>query len=688
MNKILYFLLLFSSMLSAQKVIYVKNGTNGDGTSWANATGNLRIAMENAVAGDEIWVATGFYTPTACTVCSEADRSLSFVLKDGVSILGGFDGTETTKITTEIIESKKSVLSGDINIDGKLDANSYNIMRINGYKFRAAPSIINFVFKAGNANNPTVAIGEPKNSGAAIYINGSLQGSVCGPNIQFCNFENNFALGEGGALYIYGGFNGTTNARIERCNFKYNKSNVGGGSISINVNFGGKDLTFINNSTVRFSESGDGGGIKMSSAENGLLKTRIIDSYIDFNTAKGYGGAVCYFSKKGISETIMQNTSIHLNTSTLGGGIYADFSDTGKSTNMYRNNYFSNNASSSEGGGMYILASDKGVATETYDGIVFGENTAKLAGGGIFNNGTNGICNPLIVNSMFVSNVTDTYGGGIYNLGKKGDASPTIINSIFTKNSAFSAGGLYCLGSEFGKSNANIINSNFVQNIANTGGGLYFNAGDFSGNASGSIINSIIYFNSAVEAPNIRSILSSPKISYSIVQTADCNTIQSGMGSNITCGTGMIYNKNPMFLDTAKFDYHLLKSSVAIDKGFTDSITNRAIANDYYASPRKIGSKVDIGAAENQDNVAVYDIEGSENLQMYPNPTSKYVYITSKNDITKSKNIEIFNLNGQLIKNLPNFGNNIYDVGDLESGIYIIKINNGVVFITSKLIKL
>jgi Secretion system C-terminal sorting domain len=337
---------------------------------------------------------------------------------------------------------------------------------------------------------------------------------------------------------------------------------------------------------------------------------------------------------------------------------------------------------------MYILASDKGIATETYDGVVFGDNLAKQSGGALFNNGSNGTCNPLIINSMFVNNNSDTYGGAMFNFGKRGDASPTIINTIFTLNKAFSGGALYCLGSEFGKSNPNIINCNIVQNIANNGGGINFNASDFSGTSSGSIINTIIYFNSAVEGPNIRSILSSPKISYSIIQAANCTALQNGNGSNIACGVGMIYNQNPMFLDTAKVDYHLLKNSVAIGKGFLDSITSHGIINDFYSSPRTVGSKIDIGASENQENVAVLDMENDDSFQIFPNPTTKYIYIKTDFELINKDFIEVLDINGKLIKNSFIFENNLLDIGDLKSGVYILKLNTATSIKTQKLIKL
>src|SRR4029077_7774820 len=69
----------------------VKPVPSGSGC-WATAFTDLQPALAASNSGDEIWVATGTYKPTAT-----ADRTISFAMKDGVAIYGGFIGTETTR---------------------------------------------------------------------------------------------------------------------------------------------------------------------------------------------------------------------------------------------------------------------------------------------------------------------------------------------------------------------------------------------------------------------------------------------------------------------------------------------------------------------------------------------------------------------------------------------------------------
>lgn len=86
----------------------------GDCLSWANAY-PLPTALNQAQAGDEVWVQAGVYYPGA-------NRTDSFVLKDGVAVYDGFAGTATSRAQRDW-RANVTVLSGDIdrndvNVDG------------------------------------------------------------------------------------------------------------------------------------------------------------------------------------------------------------------------------------------------------------------------------------------------------------------------------------------------------------------------------------------------------------------------------------------------------------------------------------------------------------------------------------------------------------------------------------------
>ena len=95
--KLTLFSLLLLAGSSSADVRYVDanifTGSN-DGTSWANAyfgPAGLQSALAASSSGDQIWCAEGTYSPTNGT-----SRTVSIVLKNGVEVYGGFNGTESS----------------------------------------------------------------------------------------------------------------------------------------------------------------------------------------------------------------------------------------------------------------------------------------------------------------------------------------------------------------------------------------------------------------------------------------------------------------------------------------------------------------------------------------------------------------------------------------------------------------
>jgi hypothetical protein len=83
-------------------VLRVKSGGIGDGSSWSAALGSIDTAMNRANPGDEIWVAAkpmdsnGIYFYYDSSSHTGTGMGEIFV-KDGVSMYGGFNGTETSR---------------------------------------------------------------------------------------------------------------------------------------------------------------------------------------------------------------------------------------------------------------------------------------------------------------------------------------------------------------------------------------------------------------------------------------------------------------------------------------------------------------------------------------------------------------------------------------------------------------
>lgn len=94
-------------------------------SSWADAC-ELQTALGLAAAGDEIWAQTGTYKASSGT-----DRTISFVLKNGIAIYGGFLGNENAREQRDW-ESHETILSGEIGDPAVHMDNTYHVVRGDG----------------------------------------------------------------------------------------------------------------------------------------------------------------------------------------------------------------------------------------------------------------------------------------------------------------------------------------------------------------------------------------------------------------------------------------------------------------------------------------------------------------------------------------------------------------------------
>lgn len=215
--------------------------SGGDGSSWASALNDLQAALAAAQPGDEIWVQQGVYKP------HPTNRAISFNLKNGVALYGGFTGVEESLLQRN--PALTSTLSGEINTAATSD-NSYNVVKASNVN--ATAILDGFLITAGQALG---GAGFASAYGGGLYLDASLGNS---PTIRGCTFSNNAALTGGGAIYIVGG-----NIALDRCFFFGNRisgSGGTGGAIGIGVAVGA-NLTLTNCVFAQnFTLSAAGGG--------------------------------------------------------------------------------------------------------------------------------------------------------------------------------------------------------------------------------------------------------------------------------------------------------------------------------------------------------------------------------------------------------------------------------------------
>lgn len=212
MSKVHIFVLCFICLSSvAQGQIFVDQNAVGaeNGSSWQDAFTDLQDALSVASSGSEIWVANGIYYPSTGT-----DRNISFTMKAGVGIYGGFSGTET-EIDERQWDSFETILSGDIGIKEELDDNAYHVIANKGNGLTSSAILDGFKITHGNAGDP-----EPNERGGGIFNKDSS------PLIRNCYFTENYAL-YGGAIYNLGG----SEASYINCQIEGNTAYKGCGGV-------------------------------------------------------------------------------------------------------------------------------------------------------------------------------------------------------------------------------------------------------------------------------------------------------------------------------------------------------------------------------------------------------------------------------------------------------------------------
>jgi predicted outer membrane repeat protein len=449
---------LIQSARAESKVIYVKwdAGGSDNGASWTNAYTDLQSALSAAISGDEIWVAEGTYKPTTGT-----DRTVSFALKDGVAIYGGFAGTESLRSQRDF-EANITILSGDLNGDDigftNNDENSHQVTT--GSSTNHTAVLDGFTITGGNANAyPSEWGGGMYNSNgnpslanivfAANYAEsrgGGLYNGNSSPQLTNITFNNNTAY-DGGGIYNYESspqllnvvFDGNiaANSGGAMYNDRYSDAEITGSTFSDNTagNSGGAVLN-VESSPILFDVLFDknmavhGGGMHNRYESNPTLTNVVLST----NTATNTGGGIYNFQSNPVltNVTLSNNTAVNL----FGGGMYNETNSNPNLTNVT----FSGN-SALHGGGIY---NHQGSFVQITN-ATFNNNIAAGDGGGINNSLTTSLS---ITNGTFFGNSSIDEGGAIYNGG-----TLTIKNGTLSNNSALEGGGMFNLGT------LNIVNT-------------------------------------------------------------------------------------------------------------------------------------------------------------------------------------------------------------------------------------
>lgn len=482
--------------------IYVDPSATGAGTgkNWKNAIASLADALVIANSGSEIHVADGIYKPTTST-----DRTLSFTLKNGVAIYGGYGGYGALNPDARDFTLYPSILSGDIgSINSNYD-NSYHV--VTAPNTNSTAILDGFTISNGNADSSTVTqgggmyikAGSPtindcifKNNEA--YIGGGLYvENSSSMTLSRCTFTGNSTSSSGKGIYLYNTsptlidcvinetegwytstafYNSSSSPTLTRCIFK---GNYGSGLYNLNSSPSLADCVFKDNN----------GSYEGSSLYNNNSSPTL--SGCSFTGNKSSYGSAIYNNNKSSPNLI--NCSFAGNSVSMNGGaVYNNSSSAPSLTNCT----FSSNSASSDGGAIYNNAS-----SPTLTNCTFSSNSAS-DGGSIYNYKNS---SPTLTNCSFASNSASSYGGAIYN---DNTPSTSLTGCAFTSNKASSQGGAIY---NYKAASTSLSGCSFTGNSSSNYGGAIYNYDYTSTTLSGCSFtgNSASYYGGAIYNDNYTS---------------------------------------------------------------------------------------------------------------------------------------------------------------------------------------
>ena len=294
-----------------------------DGSSWDNAFRSVQAAIDClASTGDgrgEVWVMAGTYSPTSL-LASGDQLTAAFIMRDGVSVYGGFAGTENSRA------KRKLKLGGmpwefenvtTFQASGYMDAASWNAADLkwsivsssnhvvwfdgtepvaDGYKDFSTVTVLDGVTVCGGRASLARASVYCGDRGAGLYMDNA------NARLVNCIVTQNVAEGPGGGVYLGGG-------RIESSLLFNNSSDADGGAVYVD------NSGLVLRSMLTNNAAGNGAAVCL--ARNGdytdgdphpeylILSTSVVSN----NTARKNGAVYCDEGGVLTQNTIVNNSA-------------------------------------------------------------------------------------------------------------------------------------------------------------------------------------------------------------------------------------------------------------------------------------------------------------------------------------------------------------------------------------------
>lgn len=295
--------------IPTSRIRYVKKGGTGDGSSWDNASGDLQKMIDELADNNpqnlagEVWVAAGTYAPQSQLISGTA-YSASFRMRDGISVYGGFAGTETTKQ-----ERKKGTMPWDYtnvtilegayydhanlqwnNNKWTLTSDSRHVVwfapMANEGAFGRVTILDGVTIQGGYAQGGTGLDDFKTDRGGGVYMDGA------NAYLTNCVVKENYATGNGGGIYLRDG-------RVQTSLVYNNNADANGGAVYVD------NRGLVHRSMLANNSAHNGAGVYLhKEADNDHPEYLILSTCVVSNNTMTGNGAV-YCGKGGV---LMQNT--------------------------------------------------------------------------------------------------------------------------------------------------------------------------------------------------------------------------------------------------------------------------------------------------------------------------------------------------------------------------------------------
>lgn len=421
-------------------VLYVKVNGTGDGSSWANASGNLQAMIDKQIPGQAVWVAAGTYTPS----------QPYFKLRTGVKVYGGFPNSGNPAFSDRNFTATASILNGSFTtivgnfypetrklpssalLDG-FTITGNNSVYYGAFESNSEASYVNITFR--DMQRTAVEIRRKSNSSftdctfrnnslidhtsSVVYLhtdakaaflrctflnNNADRGATlklrnnCTADVSACLFKNNALSGPATVVYV-----DNSSILIDSTRFEANGySGYEGAIVSIYSDTFNNEPSWTHPSKVSVNKCiFNNNELRGIHAQGKIVDTLSVTNSLFYKNKGSSGGAIIKHSKINLfitNSTFTENKA----TNQFAGAIF--LMGTG-GVNVIRNSIIYNNTA------QYSYASE----LYTFEPVSFKNSIIRTSGG-------SGNWNPGIFNDYNISPLSTDLGGNL-------DVNPLFVNA-------------------------------------------------------------------------------------------------------------------------------------------------------------------------------------------------------------------------------------------------------------------